>query len=421
MGQNKPKVVIVGGGFGGLKAAKALGNKDVEVVLIDRKNHHTFQPLLYQVATAVLSPGEIALPIRHALHRFKNVEVVLGDVSGFDLEQQSVNLSDGAQIPFDYLIVAAGARHCYFGRDEWEAEAPGLKTIEDALEIRRRVLLAFELAERKAVISGKPEPVVFAVVGGGPTGVELAGAIAGIARETLAEDFKLIDTRKARVLLFEHSPNVLATFAETLSQKAERHLRELGVEVFTHSLVQEIDPGRIKVGEEWINCDVTLWGTGVSASPLGKALGAELVGRASKVRVRPDLSILNHQNVFVIGDMAFFEDETGVVPGVATAAMQQATCAAGNILRDLKREPRQAFKYANKGSMATIGRHKAIAQIGNWRFSGFVAWLVWMVVHVVSLIDPHHRRLVLREWLWSYFTNQRGVRLITGSARNSTT
>lgn len=421
MGQNKPKVVIVGGGFGGLKAAKALGNKDVEVILIDRKNHHTFQPLLYQVATAVLSPGEIALPIRHALHRFKNVEVVLGDVSGFDLEQQSVNLSDGAQIPFDYLIVAAGARHCYFGRDEWEAEAPGLKTIEDALEIRRRVLLAFELAERKAVISGKPEPVVFAVVGGGPTGVELAGAIAGIARETLAEDFKLIDTRNARVLLFEHSPHVLATFAENLSQKAERHLRDLGVEVFTHSLVKEIEPGRIKVGEEWINCDVTLWGTGVSASPLGKALGAELVGRANKVRVRPDLSIPNHQNVFVIGDMAFFEDETGVVPGVATAAMQQATCAAGNILRDLKREPRQAFKYVNKGSMATIGRHKAIAQIGNWRFSGLIAWLVWMVVHVVSLIDPHHRRLVLREWLWSYFTNQRGARLITGSTRSSTT
>ncbi|MBL8188785.1 MAG: NAD(P)/FAD-dependent oxidoreductase [Acidobacteria bacterium] len=418
---NKPKVVIIGGGFGGLNAAKALGNKDVEVILIDRKNHHTFQPLLYQVATAVLSPGEIALPIRRALHRYKNVEVVLGEVAGFDLEQKNVHLSDGAQIPFDYLIVAAGARHCYFGRDEWEAEAPGLKTIEDALEIRRRVLLAFELAERKAVITGKPEPVVFAVVGGGPTGVELAGAIAGIARETLAEDFKLIDTRNARVLLFEHSPNVLATFAESLSQKAERHLRELGVEVFTHSLVKEIEPGRIKVGEEWIKCDVTLWGTGVSASPLGKALGAELVGRASKVRVRADLSIPNHQNIFVIGDMAFFEDENGVVPGVATAAMQQATCAARNILRDLKRESRQAFKYVNKGSMATIGRHKAIAQIGNWRFSGFVAWLVWMLVHVVSLIDPHHRRLVLREWLWSYFTNQRGVRLITGSVRSGTT
>ncbi|MBS1788221.1 MAG: NAD(P)/FAD-dependent oxidoreductase [Acidobacteria bacterium] len=418
---NKPKVVIVGGGFGGLTAAKALGNKDVEVILIDRKNHHTFQPLLYQVATAVLSPGEIALPIRHALHRFKNVEVMLGDVSGFDLDQKAVRLSDGAQVPFEYLIVAAGARHCYFGRDEWEAEAPGLKTIEDALEIRRRVLLAFELAEREAVITGKPEPVVFAVVGGGPTGVELAGAIAGIARETLAEDFKLIDTRKARVLLFEHSPHVLATFAENLSQKAERHLRDLGVEVFTRSLVKEIEPGRIKVGDEWINCDVTLWGTGVSASPLGKALGAELVGRANKVRVRSDLSIPDHQNVFVIGDMAFFEDETGVVPGVATAAMQQAACAAGNILRDLKSEPRQAFKYINKGSMATIGRHKAIAQIGNWRLSGLVAWLVWMIVHVVSLVDPHHRRLVLREWLWSYFTNQRGVRLITGDTRSSTT
>lgn len=413
----KPKVVIIGGGFGGLRAAKMLGNKAVEVILIDRKNHHTFQPLLYQVATAVLSPGEIALPIRHALHRYKNVEVLLGEVTGFDLERQLVKLSDGAQLEFDYLIVAAGARHCYFGREEWEAEAPGLKTIEDALEIRRRVLLAFELAERNAAITGKPEPVVFAVVGGGPTGVELAGAIADIARQTLAEDFKLIDTRNARVLLFEHSPHVLATFAEDLSQAAERHLRDLGVEVFTHSLVKEVEPGRIKVGDEWIKCDVTLWGTGVSASPLGTALGAELVGRACKVRVRPDLSIPNHQNVFAIGDMAFFEDENGVVPGVATAAIQQAECAAGNILRDLSGASRQIFKYVNKGSMATIGRHKAIAQIGGWRLSGLVAWLLWMFVHVVSLIDPRHRKLVLREWIWTYFTHERGARLITGNAR----
>ncbi len=418
--QKKPKVVIIGGGFGGLNAAKALGNKDVEVILIDRKNHHTFQPLLYQVATAVLSPGEIALPIRHALHRYKNVEVMLGDVVGFDLEKRVVNLHDGVQIDYDYLIVAAGARHCYFGRDDWEAEAPGLKTIEDALEIRRRVLLAFELAERNAVITGTPEPVVFAVVGGGPTGVELAGAIAGIARQTLAGDFKLIDTRKARVLLFEHSPHVLAAFAENLSQAAERHLRELGVEVFTHSLVKEVEPRRIKVGEEWIKCDVALWGTGVSASPLGRALGVELVGRSGKVRVQPDLSIPDHRQVFVIGDMAFFEDENGIVPGVAAAAMQQAVCAANNILCDLRAAPREAFKYVDKGSMATIGRHKAIAQIGGWRFSGFVAWLLWMFVHLVSLVDPRHRSLVLREWVWSYFTHQRGARLITGNARSST-
>ncbi len=232
-------------------------------------------------------------------------------------------------------------------------EAPGLKTIEDAVEIRRRVLLAFELAERKAVVTGVPEPVVFAVVGGGPTGVELAGAIAGIARQTLAEDFKMIDTKKARVLLFEHSPHVLATFAEELSETAERDLRELGVEVFTHSLVQEIQPGRIKVGDEWIKCDVALWGTGVTASPLGKALGAEL-GRAGKVRVRPDLSIPDHKHIFVIGDMAFFEDESGVVPGLAPAAMQQAECAVKNILRDLKGESRQIFKYVDKGSMRRL-------------------------------------------------------------------
>lgn len=416
----KPRVVIIGGGFGGLRAAKLLGNKDVEVTLIDRKNHHTFQPLLYQVATAILSPGEIAFPIRRLLHRYKNVKVVLGEVIGFDHEQQVVKLHDGLQVPYDYLIVAAGARHSYFGREEWETEAPGLKTIEDALEIRRRVLLAFELAEQKAMVTGKPEPVVFAVVGGGPTGVELAGAIAGIARQVLAEDFKLIDTKQARVLLFEHSPHVLHTFAEDLSQTAERQLRELGVEVFTRSLVKEIEPGRIQVGEEWIKCDVVLWGTGVTASPLGKALGAEL-GRSGKVLVRPDLSIPNHKHIFVIGDMAYFEDENGVVPGVAPAAMQQAECAVRNILNDLQGVPRETFKYMDKGSMATIGRHRAIAQIGGWRFSGFMAWLMWMFIHVIMLVDPRHRIQVVREWLLAYFTRERSALLITGEAKRITT
>lgn len=413
--QIKPRVVIIGGGFGGLRAARLLGNKPVEVVLIDRKNHHTFQPLLYQVATAVLSPGEIALPIRRVLSRYKNVKVVLGEVVGFDKENRIVTLNDGSQIDYDYLIVSAGARHSYFGRDEWETEAPGLKTIEDAVEIRRRVLLAFELAERKAMIAGAPEPVVFAVVGGGATGVELAGAIAGIARHTLAEDYKLIDAKKARVLLFEHSPRVLGAFADELSEAAERHLRELGVEVFTHSMVKEIEPGRIKVGDEWIKCDVALWGTGVTASPLGKALGAEL-GRAGKVLVRPDLSIPNHKQIFVIGDMAYFEDENGVVPGVAPAAMQQAECAVRNILRDLNGESRETFKYVDKGSMATIGRNKAIVQIGGWRFSGFLAWLMWLFVHIAILIDPRHRVMVLSEWLLTYFTHKRSALLITGDA-----
>ena len=418
--KRNPKVVIIGGGFGGLRAAQRLGNKAVEVTLIDRKNHHTFQPLLYQVATAILSPGDIALPIRRALHRYKNIKVVLGEAVGFDHKQRFVCLQDGSQIPYDYLIVAAGARHSYFGRDEWEKDAPGLKTVEDALEIRRRVLLAFELAERKAVVTGTPEPVVFAVVGGGPTGVELAGAIAGIARHTLAEDFQLIDTRKARVLLFEHSPHVLRTFAEPLSQTAEQNLRELGVEVFTQSKVQEIEPGRIKVTDEWIKCDVVLWGTGVTPSPLGKALGTEL-NRAGKVIVRPDLSLPNHKHVFAIGDMAHFEDGNGVVPGVAPAAMQQAECVVRNIFHDLQNERRETFTYVDKGSMATIGRHRAIAQIGGWRFSGLVAWLLWLVVHIGLLIDPHHRRMVLRNWLWTYFTNERSARLITGEAHHSTT
>lgn len=411
----KPRVVIIGGGFGGLRAAKLLGNKPVEVTLIDRKNHHTFQPLLYQVATAVLSPGEIASPIRRVLHRYKNVEVVLGEVSGFDLATRAVLLHDGSQVSFDYLIVSAGARHSYFGHDEWEKDAPGLKTIEDAVEIRRRVLLAFELAERDAILTGMHEPLVFAVIGGGPTGVELAGAIAGIARQALAYDFKAIDTRKARVLLFEGSPKVLGTFDEVLSKKALEHLQELGVEVFLNSMVKEIEPGRIKVNDEWVECSVALWGTGVIASPLGKALGAE-TDRAGRVIVEPDLSLSGDKNIFVIGDMAFFKDENGVVPGVAPAAMQQAESAAKNVLRDLKGEPRRVFKYVDKGSMATIGRNKAIAQIKGWHFSGFIAWMMWALIHVVSLIDFRSRISVLSEWVWAYFTRERSARLITGDA-----
>jgi NADH:ubiquinone reductase (H+-translocating) len=411
----KPRVVIIGGGFGGLRAAKFLGNKTVEVTLIDRKNHHTFQPLLYQVATAVLSPGEIASPIRRVLHRYKNVEVVLGEVAGFDLEKRTVKLQDCSEIPFDYLIVAAGARHSYFGHDEWEKDAPGLKTIEDAVEIRRRVLLAFELAERDAILTGTHEPLIFAVIGAGPTGVELAGAIAGIARLALAKDFKAIDTKKARVLLFEGSSKVLGTFDEVLSKKALEHLEELGVEVFLNSMVKEIEPGRIKVNDEWIECSVALWGTGVTASPLGKMLGAP-TDRAGRVLVEKDLSVPGQKNIFVIGDMAFFEDENGVVPGVAPAAMQQAEVVAKNILRELKGESRRNFKYVDKGSMATIGRNKAIAQIAGWRFSGFIAWLLWLVVHVISLIDFRSKIAVLSEWVWAYFTRERSARLITGDA-----
>lgn len=413
--KGKPKVVIIGGGFGGLRAAKLLGNKPFEVTLVDRKNHHTFQPLLYQVATAVLSPGEIASPIRRVLHRYKNVEVVLGEAVDFDKETQTVKLFDGSEVFYDYLIVSAGARHSYFGHDEWEKDAPGLKTIEDAVEIRRRVLLAFEIAERDAILTGTHEPLIFAVIGGGPTGVELAGAIAGIARQALAKDFKLIDTKKARVLLFEGSPRVLGTFDEILSKKAEEHLKELGVEVFLNSLVKEIEPGRIKVNDEWVECSVALWGTGVTASPLGRALGAA-TDRAGRVLVEPDLSIPDHKNIFVIGDMAFFKDENGIVPGVAPAAMQQAEYTVKNIHRDLKGEPRLTFKYVDKGSMATIGRNKAIAQIGKWHFSGFLAWLMWLFVHVITLIDFRSRVWVMSEWMWAYFTRERSARLITGDA-----
>ena len=412
---NKPKVVIIGGGFGGLRAAKLLGKKPFQVTLIDRKNHHTFQPLLYQVATAVLSPGEIASPIRRVLHRYKNVEVVLGEAVGFDKEKQLVKLQDGSEIPYDYLIVAAGARHSYFGHDEWETFAPGLKTLEDALEIRRRVLLAFELAERDAILTGTHEPLIFAVIGGGPTGVELAGAIAGIARQALSQDFKAIDTKKARVLLFEGSPRVLGTFAEDLSAKALQHLKELGVEVYLNSLVKEIEPGQIKVGDEWFECSVALWGTGVTASPLGKALGAE-TDRAGRVLVQPDLTIPNHRNIFVIGDMAFFKDENGVVPGVAPAAIQQAELSVKNIMRDVRGEPRQNFKYWDKGSMATIGRNKAIVQFGKMHVSGFLAWLMWVFLHLILLIDFRSRLWVMSEWIWAYFTRERSARLITGDA-----
>ena len=413
---NKPRVVIIGGGFGGLQAAKELAGKEVEVALIDRKNHHTFQPLLYQVATAVLSPGEIASPIRRILHRAKNVEVILGEAVGFDLDNKLIKLFDGSEMSYDYLIVAAGARHSYFGNDQWEENAPGLKTIEDAVEIRRRVLLAFELAEREAYLTGVKPHLSFAVIGGGPTGVEMAGAIAGIARLALAKDFNLIDTTKALVMLFEGSDRILNTFAPDLSERAKQDLEDLGVEVYLNSFVTEVEDGRIKVGDRWINCDVAVWATGVAASPLGKMLGAE-TDRAGRVLVNPDLTVPGRENIFVIGDMVSLKQDNGnPVPGVAPAAMQMAETAAANILRDLQKKPRQNFKYNDKGSMATIGRNRAIVEIGKWKFNGFFAWLVWLFVHVISLIGFKNRLYVLSEWFWAYVTRERSARLITGDA-----
>jgi NADH:ubiquinone reductase (H+-translocating) len=409
----RPRVVIVGGGFGGLYAAKTLSNQPVEVTLIDRKNHHTFQPLLYQVALAVLSPSDIASSLRHILRKGRNVRTILGEVTEIDPAASRVKLADGVEYPYDYLIVAAGARHAYFGHEEWESDAPGLKTIEDAVEIRNRLLFAFEKAEREAVLNGRMEPLTFTVIGGGPTGVELAGAIADLARLSLAKDFKATDTTKARVRLYEGSPRILGTFSEESSRKATEQLEELGVEVFTDSMVTAVEPGRIKVGEEWIATDVSLWASGVAASTLGKKLGVE-TDRAGRVPVEPDLSVTGHPEMFVIGDMSTLTDVNGVpVPGLGAAAIQEGKTAGDNILRDLRKEKRQPFAYKDKGTMATIGHNRAIAEFGNKKFSGLIAWLLWSLVHVYLLIGFRSRLAVMLEWIWAYTKRSGSSPLIT--------
>lgn len=412
--QHIPRIVVIGAGFGGLRAARHLAHQPVSVILIDRRNHHTFQPLLYQVATAGLSPGEIASPIRWILRHDKQIEILLGEVHGFDLEQHLV-LLDGEKVPYDYLIVAAGASHAYFGHDDWESLAPGLKTIEDALEIRRRVLLAFELAERD-VAAGQPHPPLnFVVVGGGPTGVELAGTLAEIARKSLENEFRSIDPKRTRIVLLEGGPRVLPTYAEDLSASAERQLRHLGVEVQTSAMVTSIEPGFVYVGKTPLPAAVTLWAAGVAASPLGKKLGVP-TDRAGRVVVNPDLSIPGHPEVFVIGDLASLKDEAGkLLPGVAPVAMQQGTWAARNIMRDIHHETRENFYYHDKGSLATIGRAAAIAQFGKVHISGFIAWLAWLFIHITFLIGFRNRVMVLIQWAWSYITYERGARLITGS------
>ena len=411
--ENK-KVLIVGGGFGGLNAAKALIGKPVSVTLIDRKNYHTFQPLLYQVATAVLSPGQIAQPLRRILYKAKNVKIILGEVSGFDLKTKHAICREGARLKYDYLIVSTGARHAYFGNNEWEKDAPGLKTIEDALEIRRRILLVFELAEREACLTGKHKPIHFAIIGGGPTGVELAGSIANIASRSLAKDFKCIDMTKCRITLYEGASQILGVYPERLSKKAEKQLRELGVEICKNSLVMGIEPGRINVRNEWIPVSLALWSTGIEASPLGKALGAK-TERTGRVMIEPDLSIASHPEVFVIGDMSFLLNSSGLpIPALGAPAIQQGRTAAENILRDINEKPRITFRYRDMGSMATIGRHRAVAEIGSWRFSGYIAWFIWAIVHIVMLMGFRHRLAVFYEWVWTYFTRERSARLITG-------
>jgi NADH dehydrogenase len=452
MNEKLHRVVIVGAGFGGLNAAQALASAPVSITVIDRKNHHTFQPLLYQVATAGLSPGEIAAPIRSILRRHKNVEVLMAEVTGFDLERQVVQTSvqadshDNAQnenqeIAYDSLIVAAGASHAYFGHNEWEAFAPGLKTIEDALEIRRRVLLAFELAERRAwagenhdgdshdaenhdvenhdVQNHDNDPLNFVVVGAGPTGVELAGTLAEICRHALAQDFRTIDPRRARIHLIEGGPHVLPAYPEDLSRSALEQLQRLGVEVLTSTMVTNVEPGMIYMGKARMNAAVILWAAGVAASPLGKKLGVP-IDRAGRVQVKPDLTVPNHPEVFVIGDLAALKDATGkLLPGVAPVALQEGRYVAKLIRREIRADkeaaPRAPFHYFDKGSLATIGRSAAIAQFGRIHISGFMAWLAWLFVHILFLIGFQNRVLVFIQWAWSYFTYERSARLITGS------
>ncbi|MGO9127265.1 MAG: NAD(P)/FAD-dependent oxidoreductase [Terriglobales bacterium] len=411
-----PRVVIVGAGFGGLQAALYLAHSPVRVTLIDRKNHHTFQPLLYQVATAGLSPGEIAAPIRWIVRGRRNIKVLLGEVQDFDLEKRRVILSD-LDIPYDYLIVAAGASHAYFGHDEWEPFAPGLKTIEDALEIRRRVLLAFELAERQAASGGPQTPLNFVIVGGGPTGVELAGTLAEISRRVLANEFQSIDPKSTRIILLEGGPRILPTYPEDLSRSAEEQLRHLGVEVRTSTMVTGVEPGAVRMAETHLSAAVILWAAGVAASSLGKKLGAP-TDRAGRVLVNSDLSVPGHPEVFVIGDLSSLKDDTGkMVPGVAPAAMQQGRATAQNIGRELRGEPRRNFHYVNKGNLATIGRAAAIAEFGDLHISGFLAWLSWLFVHIFFLIGFRNRVIVMLQWAWSYFTYERGARLITGDQK----
>lgn len=419
-------VVIIGAGFGGLNAAQSLARAPLQLTVVDRKNHHTFQPLLYQVATAGLSPSEITAPIRSILGRKKNVEVLMAEVTGFDLERRVVQTPD-QEIPYDSLIIAAGASHAYFGHDDWEEFAPGLKTIEDALEIRRRVLLAFELAERQAAAGESFQPLNFVVVGGGPTGVELAGTLSEICRHSLAGEFRAIDPRRARIHLVEGGPDILPSYAPDLSRSAVEQLQRLGVDVMTSAMVTKVEAGAIYIGETRMEAAVILWAAGVSASPLGKKLGLP-VDRAGRVLVNPDLSLPNHPEVFVIGDLASLRDESGkLLPGVAPVAMQEGRFVAKLIRREIARgnsmtrstadgtSARPAFHYLDKGSLATIGRAAAIAQFGRVHISGYIAWLAWLFIHILFLIGFSNRLLVLIQWASSYITYERGSRLITGS------
>jgi NADH:ubiquinone reductase (H+-translocating) len=408
----KPHVVIVGAGFGGLEAAKKLGDEPVRVTVLDRTNHHLFQPLLYQIATAALSPADIAAPVRGILSKFSNIEVLLAEVKSVNVAAKTLNIGD-QEIAYDYLILATGSRHSYFGHDEWEKLAPGLKSLEDAVEIRRRLLLAFEYAEKVTDPAAKAAAMTFVIIGGGPTGVELAGAIAEIARYTLAKDFRHIDPSNARVILVEGDQRVLSGFPEDLSASAMKQLKDLGVEVRTGIHAKNLTEAGLEVGDEFIPCRVKIWAAGNAASFVGKTMGVP-VDKVGRVIVNEDLTIPDHPEVQVIGDLANFTHQTGKpLPGVSPVAMQQGRHAAHNILAMIDGRKPQCFRYWDKGSMATIGRNKAVADLNFLHLSGLPAWLVWLFIHVIFLVGFRNRIAVLMQWAWAYFTFNKGARLIT--------
>ena len=407
---DRPHVVIVGGGFAGLSAARALRGADVQVTLLDRRNHHVFQPLLYQVATAGLSAPQIAAPLRSILRRQPNVAVLLAEVVSVDVGRRALVLADG-EIAYDYLILATGATHSYFGHDAWSLHAPGLKSIEDALEIRRRLFVAFERAERTTDAAAAASWLNFVVVGAGPTGVELAGTVAEIARHTLAREFRRIDPSRATVVLLEGTDRVLPSYPPDLSQRARRQLEALGVQVRTGSLVTDVNADGVRSGAEQIAARTVLWAAGVAASPLGRALGAP-VDRAGRVKVESDLTLAGRREVFVAGDLAAFEQEGRPVPGVAPAAMQLGRHAARNVRRAIAGEPLVTFRYVDKGSLATIGRSAAVADFGGVRLGGLPAWLAWLGIHIFFLIGFRNRLVVLLDWASAYLTYQRSARLI---------
>jgi NADH dehydrogenase len=416
MNPQTPHVVILGGGFGGVRAARSLRTAPVRVTLIDRTNHHVFQPLLYQVATAGLAGSDIASPIRWMLRHQRNATVLMADVASVDPQRRIIQLNDGqADISYDYLIAATGARHSYFGHGEWEAHAPGLKSLEDALAIRRRFLLAFEIAEKTEDPDERQALLTFVLVGGGPTGVELAGVMQEIAG-AMRSDFRRIDTRQTRVILLEGGPRVLPSFPESLSQRAHQDLIDLGVEVRVNALVTRVERDAVWIGEGAIATRTVFWAAGNEASRVGKSLGSRH-DRAGRVEVEPDLSVPGHPEVFVIGDLAIVRQGGKQVPAVAPAAIQMGFHAARNIRHDLRGEPRVSFRYRNKGDLATIGRHKAIADFGKFHVTGRLAWWLWLFVHIMYLVGFRNRLSVLLQWAYAYLTYQRGVRLITQESR----